>query len=136
MKKFQMLFETPRAVKRLANTYSLIRVGVSESEWSNYLGTGNSVAQYRVPLLLLAVTSAFPALARPWLRWLRNTPPAQWRIDDAELAKLITNNADTTASAEWQKLQECLQSINFDGWPAPDRQMLDRWVPRVARYSF
>ena len=136
VKKFQLLFQTPRAVKRLANTYSLIRVGVGQSEWSNYLGTGSSAADYRVPLLLLAVTSAFPALARPWLLWLRTTPPSQWQIEDSELAKLIENNADTTAAAEWQKLQHCLQAVNLDGWPPPDREVLDQWVPRVARYSF
>ena len=136
VKRFQLLFQTPRAVKRLANTYSLIRVGVGQSEWSNYLGTADSAADYRVPLLLLAVTSAFPALARPWLLWLRRTPPSHWQIEDAELKTLIESNADTTASAEWQKLQECLQKVELDGWPPPDPKTLDRWVPRVARYSF
>ena len=136
VKKFQLLFQTPRAVKRLANTYSLIRVGVGQSEWSKYLGTESSPSNYRVPLLLLAVTSAFPALARPWLLWLRATPPSQWQIDDTELARLIETNADTTASAEWQKLQHCLQAIDLEGWPPPDRETLNQWVPRVARYSF
>lgn len=136
VKKFQLLFQTPRAVKRLANTYSLIRVGVSEGDWSNYLGTGSSGPDYRVPLLLLAVTSAFPALARPWLLWLRATPPTHWQIDDEELAKLIENNADTTASAEWQKLQHCLKAVDLEGWPPPDHESLHQWVPRVARYSF
>jgi hypothetical protein len=136
VKRFQLLFQTPRAVKRLANTYSLIRVGVGKSEWSNYLGTADSAADYRVPLLLLAVTSAFPALARPWLLWLRNTPPAQWQIDDTELARLIESNADTTASAEWEKLQHCLKAVKLDGWPPPDPETLAQWVPRVARYSF
>lgn len=136
VKRFQLLFQTPRALKRLANTYSLIRVGVAKSEWDDYLGTGSSVTGYRVPLLLLAVTSAFPALARPWLLWLSATPPAQWQIEDSDLATLIANNTDTTASVEWQKLQHCLNTIKLDDWPPPDRDMLDRWVPKVARYSF
>src|SRR5262249_49453677 len=74
IKRFQPLFVTPRAVKRFANTYSLIRVAVGEKEWSDYVGAREAPGIYRVPMLLLAVTSAFPSLAQPWLRWLREAP--------------------------------------------------------------
>jgi hypothetical protein len=67
---------------------------------------------------------------------LRETPPAQWTIGDSDLAQLIENNTDTTASEDWKKLQKCLQAIKLDGWPPPDPAMLEHWVPRVARYSF
>lgn len=136
IKRFQLLFQTPRAVKRLANTYSLIRVGVAQTEWSDYLGIDNPVPVYRVPLLLLAVTSAFPALARPWLIWLRTAQPAQWQIGESELKKLVENNTDTTTELEWERLQHCLKKIDLADWPPPDAQLLDKWVPRVARYSF
>ena len=53
MQRFQLLFETPRAVKRLANTYSLIRVGVAKDEWANYLGS-----KRRTGKLSRTVTSA------------------------------------------------------------------------------
>jgi hypothetical protein len=136
VERFYLLFQTPRAVKRLANTYSLIRVGVDEKEWSDYLGFNNSSPAYRVPLLLLAVTSAFPSLARPWLLWLHATPPAQWQIDDQDVVALATSNSDTTERMDWDKLQRCLKTVDLQGWPPPDPRSLEKWVPRVARYSF
>ena len=83
-------------MKRLANTYSLIRVGVAQNEWDNYLGHNNEQATYRVPLLLLAVTSAFPALTRPWLLWLRETPQPHWQLDENDINALTDKHRDTT----------------------------------------
>lgn len=136
VQRFQLLFQTPRAVKRLANTYSLIRVGVAQSDWDNYLGHNNASAAYRVPLLLLAVTSAFPALARPWLLWLRETPPTHWQLDENEITALAEKHRDTSDRADWEKLHHCMSRLDLDGWPAPDHETLAKWVPRVARYSF
>lgn len=96
VQRFQLLFQTRRAVKRLANTYSLIRVGVAQNEWDNYLGHNNEQATYRVPLLLLAVTSAFPALTRPWLLWLRETPQPHWQLDENDINALTDKHRDTT----------------------------------------
>lgn len=136
VQRFQLLFQTPRAVKRLANTYSLIRVGVAQTEWDNYLGHDNAPAAYRVPLLLLAVTSAFPALARPWLLWLRETPASHWQLDEDEIKPLADKHRDTTDRADWDKLHHCMSRLDLEGWPAPDHEALAKWVPRVARYSF
>lgn len=136
VQRFHGFFQTPRSVKRLANTYSLIRVGVDEKEWPDYLGFNNSSPGYRVPLLLLAVASAFPSLARPWLLWLRTTPPAQWQIQDADIDTLVKKHSDTSERIDWQKLQHCLGIDDLKGWPPPDPKALEKWVPRVARYSF
>jgi hypothetical protein len=138
VERFQLLFQTPRALKRFANTYSLIRVGVDEKHWSNYLGFDHSPPGYRVPLLLLAVTSAFPSLARPWLLWLSNreTPPIRWQLEDKDVNELFVKYSDTTDRQDWEKLKESLDRIKLDGWPVPDTVALNDWVPRVARYSF
>lgn len=136
VQRFQLLFQTPRAVKRLANTYSLIRVGVDEQQWPNYLGSNNSAQAYRVPLLLLAVTSAFPSLARPWLLWLRETPPTRWQLEENDLKNLADRYSDTTDLHDWERLRACLNRMDLDGWPAPDIETLAEWVPKVARYSF
>ena len=136
VQRFQLLFQTPRALKRFANTYSLIRVGVSPSEWTDYLGFNGSSPNYRVPLLMLAVSAAFPSLARPWLIWLRETPPTHWQLDADAVAALATKNNDTTERADWEKLQQCLNRLDLDGWTPPNHEVLAMWVPRVARYSF
>ena len=136
VQRFQLLFQTPRAVKRLANTYSLIRVGVDKDEWTNYLGSHGSLGDYRVPLLLLAVTSAFPALARPWLLWLSDTTPIAWQLEDASVEALAAKHNHLTDHVDWERLQHCLNRLDLEGWPPPDREALDKWLPRVARYSF
>jgi len=137
IRRFYVLFQTPRAVKRLANTYSLIRVGVDEKEWPNYLGFNGAPPAYRVPLLLLAVASAFPSLARPWLLWLRRTPPpVHWQLALPDVDTLVKDNSDTTDRIDWEKLQRCLATVDLKGWPPPDPDALETWVPRVARYSF
>ena len=96
MLRLQPLFQTPRAVKRLANTYCLIRVGVEKGDWDEYLGAGETPGMYRVPMLLLAACSAFPALAHPWLLWLLEAPRQGWQLRKDDLAALAAKHADTT----------------------------------------
>lgn len=136
VQRFQLLFQTPRAVKRLANTYSLIRVGVDQDEWRNYLGVDGESGTYRIPLFLLAVSSAFPSLARAWLLWLAETPPTRWQLENDNVDTLSTRHADTTDRIDWEKLQHCLNRLELEGWPPPTHESLNRWLPRVARYSF
>ena len=136
VQRFQPLFQTPRAVKRLANTYCLIRVGVNEDEWSGYLGPDEKPGIYRVPMLLLAVASAFPTLARPWMLWLQEKTPARWQIAGRDIADLTTKYWDTTDGTDWKLLACNLDQLDLDGWPAPESKVIAKWAPRVARYSF
>jgi hypothetical protein len=136
VQRFQTLFETPRAVKRFANTYFLVRVGVSRHEWNEYLGVGNQSGSYRVPLLLLAVTSAFPALARPWLLWLKTTKVPEWQLSQQNAAVLADQCCDTVSKGDWERFANCLTRLRLDDWPRPDPSLLATWIPRVARYSF
>ena len=119
VQRFQPLFQTPRAVKRLANTYCLIRVGVEEADWSDYLGLHETPGMYRVPMLLLAVSSAFPTLARPWLLWLLETSPEQWKFGKGDPALLAAKHADTTQSADWDRLARCLDQLTLQEWEKP-----------------
>jgi hypothetical protein len=134
--RFQPLFQTPRAVKRLANTYCLVRVGVGETDWSAFLGTPAAPGTYRVPMLLLAVTAAFPALARPWLHSLLEATPATWPLSEDDVRSLTDRHRDATDGADWERLAGGLGRLSLDDWRAPDAQLLATWVPRVARYSF
>ena len=136
VQRFQPLFQTPRALKRLANTYCLIRVGVDEKDWSEYLGPDETPGAYRIPMLLLAVTSAFPALARPWLLWLRETTTPRWQLTNKDIAALTAKYWDTTDGADWNRLAHCLNELNLKDWLPPEAKPLEKWVPRVARYSF
>jgi hypothetical protein len=136
VKRFQVLFQTPRALKRMANTYSLIRVGVDKDEWDQYLGSKAAPGTYRIPLLLLAVTSAFPSLARPWLIWLSETPPSQWQLEPQDVDTLADKHNDATDRADWDRLALSLKQLNVDTWPKPEPDALRKWAARVGRYSF
>jgi hypothetical protein len=134
--RFHLLFQTPRALKRLANTYSLIRVGVGKEEWNDYLGFDETPGIYRVPLLLLAVTSAFPAVARPWLLWLNETGPTRWQLDEKNIMEFAKKYRDTTDRADWDRLASSLNKLDLRDWPVPEPELLAKWTSRVARYSF
>jgi hypothetical protein len=109
---------------------------VDEIDWSDYLGPDEVPGGYRLPMLLLAVTSAFPSLARPWLLWLLEKPRTQWTFAQEDVASLTTKHADTTDKADWDRLAQSLNLLNLQGWPKPEPNSLTKWVPRVARYSF
>ena len=111
-------------------------MSVDEDDWADYLGPNESAGVYRVPLLLLAVASGFPALARPWLLWLRETMPTRWQFDEARVKLLTEKYKDTTDRADWEQLAQCFDQLNLQDWPPPDPALLVTWVPRVARYSF
>jgi hypothetical protein len=130
--QFQPLFETPRAVKRLANTYCLIRVGVEEADWGAYIDS----LEYRVPMFLLAVSSAFPSLAGAWLSWLREALPPGWHLESNDVALLADKHADIADRAEWDRMARCLNLVPLQSWIPPTGAALQKWAPRVARYTF
>lgn len=123
VKKCHPLFRTPRAVKRLANTYCLIRTGVEESAWEGFLGSAaRPEAEYRTPLLMLAVAAAYPGLAGRWLDTLRHAD--QWFT------------TDPNASDGWVDLMTALNSMDAAKFASFDKKLVERWIPKVKRYSF
>ncbi len=136
VQRFQALFQTPRAVKRFANTYCLIRVGVREAEWNRYLGTAEEPGDYHLPMFLLAVTSAFPSLARYWLPWLKDRKQVQWKLTAEDIASLKLEHSDTTDGEDWDRLCSSLNKLELPEWSAPATDLVKLWVPRVMLYSF
>ncbi|HYF36991.1 MAG TPA: P-loop NTPase fold protein [Prosthecobacter sp.] len=141
VKRFLPLFSTPRAVKRMSNTYALIRVGVDAGSWETFIGPGETAGEYRVPMLMLAVASGFPSLAGSWLQWLQETAPGRWMLGDAEIADLTARYGHAGDEEEWRRLGRALDQMMQDAhwppqWPSPTRDRLKTWVPAVARYSF
>ena len=133
VKECHPLFRTPRAVKRLANTYCLIRVGVEATAWQEFLGSAkNPVAEYRTPLLMLAVAAAYPALARHWLRGIEKnetwTPAAE--------SNALDKNSQKVDHSDWDELTAALEHMNADKFSPFDIVQVRKWQPKVKRYSF
>lgn len=136
VQRFQPLFETPRSVKRFANTYCLIRVGVSERDWAGYIGENEVPGKYRNPMLLLAVASAFPSLSRTWLRWLLEASPKRWGLSDNDITELLKLEGASGNRSDWERLAQAIEKTLLVDWPIPNSESLNEWVPRAALYSF
>ncbi|MBE7496855.1 MAG: hypothetical protein HS117_18085 [Verrucomicrobiaceae bacterium] len=126
LKSCQPLFRTPRAVKRLANTYCLIRTGVEEIYWDMFIGAGSwadDLPEYRYPLLMLAVAAAYPALARE--HWF------------GRVIELKTWTPQISSPhPDWDALMKALAEIEAEKFAPFDEGKIQYWLPLVKRYSF
>lgn len=123
------LFRTPRSVKRLANTYCLIRTGVEAKDWKAFIGSSAVTnAQYRLPLLLLAVAAAYPGLARDWFDSLISS--GGWSKAAAGMVR------DPKEDSDWNRLATALKAMNAETFASFDPAQVNEWLPKVKRFSF
>ena len=160
------LITTPRAVKRLANSYGLLTALRREHRASD-LAEQHATVQaddgkpcevtfrpYRAGLVLLGALVAFPALGPPLLTHLHHRaqqePHLRWEKFVAELSPRVTekgwrSGADPTMRAvqadQWVKLQHGLQHVQdraaARGLALPEPiSAWAVWVVPVGRLSF
>jgi hypothetical protein len=120
------LLPTPRAAKRLVNTYRLIRATLGEKRLLSAGPTGG----YREALLLLAIMIGSPSLAPHLFKAIQEGKATSWTA-------LVTQFAPPAQDLErWQHLRTALDTLLArEALPQP---MIGyaRWVPTVSRYSF
>ena len=116
------LVPTPRATKRLVNTYRLLRAPLDEPSLRRLVDD-----QYGVVLTLLAVMVGFPDIARRLFEGLLAEDPDMSWHDFCE--KLKTASA---TSPNWPRVAHELAQVALSDALLPFQQ----WVPIVARYSF
>ena len=130
MKHLAPLFETPRAAKRLANVYRLLRVSAGSDRLTERDG-------YEPVLVLLAIGIAFPGLAGDVFREISLEPKATFRMLLTRLDTPPPGPAPPSGEAAVrQKLVASLQRIDAPG--LADRKLADfqEWIPVVAEFSF
>jgi hypothetical protein len=120
------LIATPRAAKRLINTYRLLRASLPEVEFRS-LVREEPTGDYPLVLLLLAALIGFSREARAFFDLLMLLPETDdfWSV---------VENAHE--SVVWRGLAKALPQVRL---LIPGELPLARihpWVPRVARYSF
>jgi hypothetical protein len=155
-----LLGRSPRALKRFANVYRLMKAGLTPAERVGFMkGLDFRMAGYQAVLFLLAVDTGLPELAphffdlvmqgaatRPW-----ETPPPEdeeapedenardptryqrdWLL--AELEKRVA--ADGPEREQLRTLDRWLESYRgqMEEWAAVYH--LSRWAPRVSQFSF
>ncbi|MGC2300584.1 MAG: DUF2235 domain-containing protein [Acidobacteriaceae bacterium] len=129
------LFRTPRAVKRLINTYSLIRVGVDASQWRQFLGSkAHPKAEYRTPLLMMAVAAACPGLAVPWLQLVVENKT--WVVPATESNISSSHEHSNNLRRQWDQLTAAMTQINANEFAPFDPVLVLKWAPKVRRYVF
>ena len=152
------LIRSPRAVKRMMNTYRLARATQHVGHRSRFMGTDGRPGEYRVALTLLAVVSGFPALAdrvlaalehrsgtlKTWSAFVHELRPAGIDRPAGQLVplELTRARADGTRgeAAAWARLHAALAQLDkadrADKAGPDDLETYRKWGQWVARFSF
>jgi hypothetical protein len=152
VQKLGGLVDTPRAAKRLMNTYRLIRATQHVGSRSRFLGADGKPGEYYAVLTLLAVAAGYPMLAdrvlvaleddaeklqiSDWGNFLNTLELGKGKLVPSDIALPPDDDLlSLAAAAEWENM--------FNGLKAsiPDNQLHDlepyrRWGRTVARFSF
>jgi hypothetical protein len=150
------LIRSPRAAKRMMNTYRLVRATQHVGRRSRFLGTDGKPGEYQVALTLLAVASGFPALADrvlaalehqvgtedTWSKFVDELRPAEehrpaGRLMPPDLVRARVAGSRGEA-AMWARLHATLTLLAKPDDPKhlDDLEPYQRWGQRVARFSF
>jgi acylphosphatase len=130
MKSLAPLYETPRAAKRLANVYRLIRVTVG----ADRLDRDQS---YEPVLVLLSIAIAFPALAGDVFRAIPRNRAVMW--DEFISGPLMDERRERVSAAEknaWSRLADALASVGRDELSDRHMEEFEEWIEVVADFSF
>ena len=119
------LVPTPRAAKRLANTYRLLRAPLDRPALDALIAS-----EHRPVLALLAALVGFPESAARLLAALLAEPPEKQWTDFLGRAQSAPLDVPTLRLVH--ALWEITNATGLDGTLEP----FQRWTPRVARYSF
>lgn len=146
------LVDTPRAAKRLMNTYRLIRATQHVGSRSRFLGADGNPGEYYAVLTLLAIAAGYPTLADRVLVALEDETEQQhisnWEdfLTELELGNANLAQSDIAPPPEKDLLSladEAKWENMFTGLKASlsDNQLYDlepyrRWGRTVARFSF
>lgn len=127
LEEYHSVIRTPRAAKRLLNTYRLVRAGIPAEEWDTFRPDGSARGEYRVAMTLLALAAGHPAGVRLWFALLRG-------LDESLAVKV--EKPPALSLADWQLFQQVHQQLQQAMAPRLTRTMLRRWLDRVERFAF
>ncbi len=124
------LVHTPRAAKRLVNTYQLVRVTVDD------VPAFLTAEDYKPLLVLLALVTSTFGLTAAMVRTLLESgaPDLPTYLEQLQAsARDEQPSAQDDGSRGWQRLQPDLQQVLTD---CVTVEAVNRWLPIVSRFSF
>ncbi|MEM1055572.1 MAG: hypothetical protein AAGI52_08590, partial [Bacteroidota bacterium] len=130
------LIRTPRAVKRFTNVYRLLKAPVGSrmtlpgggtlEDLATFEGSKDAPGTFRVPMVLLALSVGLSEDAADVFADLRTSA-----VQGLGLHSAIGAATERAANDE---VETTLKRLPVD--LPDDAETLQRWLPRVARYSF
>lgn len=129
------LVTSPRAAKRLMNTYRLIRATRHVGSRSRFLGGDGRPGEFQAVLTLLAAVAGRPTLANPLLLALQDADGDSWAGFLAQLVNDTEPSGSPHDFAEWGRLHRGLEAGRRPG-TLDDLATYQRWGPVVARFGF
>jgi hypothetical protein len=140
MKGLAPMFETPRAAKRLANVYRLLRVSVGTERMLR-------AEAYEPVLLLLSIGIGFPGLAGEVFQAIVREPGMKWPdfVRDLEprkvarsrtLRNVAVGELEDADAAAWRKLASALGRVSPADVADRELRSFTVWIPTVAEFSF
>jgi KAP family P-loop domain len=121
---------SPRRIKRYANTFRLLKSGLSHAEAEQFAGDGAPVPAYRLVLILLAIVTGAPTLA-PAI--FTKAFELRHEFDADKLMREAGLEVPTIDPIEAASARGALGLLAGTSLPASE---LETWVPRVMRYAF
>jgi hypothetical protein len=112
------LVRTPRAAKRLINTYRVVRASIEPTELQQVLANED----FRAIALLLALQIRFPGR-------IEDPTLARAELDPRKLLETLAHDVELNG-------QPLLNTLHQVGMRQLDPLVFRRWAPRLARYSF
>jgi hypothetical protein len=120
------LIPTPRGVKKLANTYRLLRISITDEQLPHFLGNPDEGGPYQAAALLLAAIIGSPGHARGLLIDLATGKP------DRDIIETLATNSNPLADRLGAFLIANRSDLAIIGATAT----YQAWARVVARYSF
>jgi hypothetical protein len=119
------LVPTPRAAKRLANTYRLLRAPLEQAALDALVA-----GEHRAVLTLLAALVGAPGAANQAFGALLAEPP------DVQWGEFLARLEAAPVRTETRQLAAALRTVTDRTGLSGELATFQSWTPRVARYSF
>ena len=129
MSSLNTLIPTPRAAKRLINTYRLLRAALSGSELKDFIGAGKEPGYYRGVMILLAIMIGHPMEAEQIFAALLVAESSATWIQ-------LLDKASRGANENTAQLAKMLKDLCHKLEPLPPPSRMKPWISTVSRYSF
>lgn len=129
MRTAACLLHTPRAAKRLANTYRLLRlkIAVTQVQLDEFLAGQGPDAAYHIAITLLAIQADDPSTAG---NIFRNIQRAE---NEEQLLEIVRNSHPVEKS---RAVASILEDLHAGGKISMELDQYQKWCLSVARYSF